>query len=492
MMLTITLGEHDTLRRRSEQASETSTQGGSKAWMMPIMPKKRVLMVEPQGEGGISHYAYCLGHALCDLDYDVTLATGHPYELAFARPPYAVAPVFGYRGIPRIAQRLLGRIGAQPDTRLATPLPDLQQDASLLRLGRLAVAHPHPMRRTAGWGSRWLAREEYRSGWRRTIGLAARHGSAIAHVQWISRPERDHCLLRMLRGRGVRVVLTVHNVLPHDAPASAQAIWPYIYRAADRLIVHYPGALSDLSDLGVDPARVSVIPHGNYLPIAALASGAKDTWARRQPQTQAQAQAQARVRLGLPLDAPIALFFGMMRPYKGIDYLLEAFVRVRAALPAARLLVVGRAPHGIARFEQRALELGIADAVTTVPQYLPLLDVGQWFAASDLVAHPYVEASQSGVVQLAYAFKRPVIATHTGGLPGAVVDGVTGLLTPPRDGAALATAMTRLLRDRERCAAWGERAYAIARDQFSWDRIAALTAQVYAQALAEPLTEGAG
>jgi D-inositol-3-phosphate glycosyltransferase len=443
----------------------------------------RVLMVEPQGEGGISHYAYCLGGALRDLDCDVTLATGHPYELAFARPTYAVAPLFGYTGMRRIVQRQLGRIGVQPDTRLATPLPGRRQDAALMRLGRVAVAPPHPVRGVAGKASRWLAHREYRSGWRRTLGLAARHGPAIAHVQWISWPEHDARWLHTLRGRGVRVVLTVHNVLPHDASASARLIWPHIYRAADRLIVHYPDARDDLGALGVDLARVSVIPHGNYLPIAALVRAG----ASGEQGAPAHPQAQARARLGLPLDAPIVLFFGMMRPYKGIDHLLEAFVQVHAALPTARLLLVGRAPHGFARYEQRLTELGIADAVTAVPRYLPLGEVGHWFAASDLVVLPYAEASQSGVIQLAYAFKRPVIATWVGGLPDAVLDGVTGLLVPPCDGAALAESIARMLRDRGRCALWGERAYDLARDRFSWDRIAAQTAQVYEQAMSEPL-----
>src|SRR5262249_4810473 len=156
-----------------------------------------------------------------------------------------------------------------------------------------------------------------------------------------------------LSERGVRVILTVHNVLPHDAPAAARALWPHLYQAADRLVVHYPGARDELSALGVAPTRVSVIPHGSYLPIAALVSGGTNTRAR---------QAEARARLGLPCNAPVALFFGMMRPYKGIDYLLEAFAQVRAALPAARLLLVGRAPHGFARFAYRLNALGIADA----------------------------------------------------------------------------------------------------------------------------------
>lgn len=427
-----------------------------------------VLMVEPQGEGGVCHYTFCLSQALQECGCALALATGRPYELAFAQPAFSVAPVFGASQARALAQRLLRRAPAPSGTANAPNIADEQR----------------PLEGQGGRASRWLRNQEEVVGWRRVLtlarGLARGPEPPIAHIQWLTQPSRDAGWFEELRKRGVRTVYTAHNVVPHDAAPATRALWRRVYAGADAIIVHYAQAMEELADLGVDLARVTVIPHGNYLPIAQLVAPSGMG-------VGVMAQWRARAELGLPQDAPVALCFGLMRPYKGIDHLLDAFARVHAMTPTARLLLVGRAPDGFGDLAERIQALGIAHAVTATPRYAPLLDLWRWFAAADVVVAPYVEASQSGVAQMAFAFARPVIVTDVGGLPEVVRPGATGLIIPPRDAQALAEALADLLGDRERCARWGQNACAFARDKLAWGPIAERTAMVYERVLAMPV-----
>ena len=245
-----------------------------------------------------------------------------------------------------------------------------------------------------------------------------------------------------------------------------------IYEAVDEIIVHYQDARDELDGLGIDLRKVSVIPHGNYTAIQALTRRSGDATSRRHT---------ARLRLGLSPTAPVALCFGLMRPYKGIKYLLTAFASVLQTLPDARLILAGRAPDGFAAVWAEVARLGLDEAILALPTYLPLQDVADVFEACDVVALPYVEASQSGVVQLAYAYSRPVVATHVGGIPEAVVDGTTGMLVAPRDSEQLAQALITLLRDRENCTRLGSQAHQFAVERFAWEPIAEQTVLIYAR-----------
>lgn len=418
----------------------------------------RIMLVEPLGEGGICHYAYCLSEALQDCGQEIVLATGRPYELSAARRQFALATPF-HSGL---ARRMIlwrnrhgGILGALRG-RTASASGEKQIPRAPGRARQLSL---------------WLAQRDYRWGWQRLERLVRRQRPAVVHIQWLNEPEHDIRWLHMLRESDAHLILTVHNVLPHDAPLSVAEVWSRVYQAVDELIVHYQGAVNELIALGVERRRVHVIPHGNYLALSALAGEREE-----------MSQEQARAALGLPLDAPVVLFFGYMRPYKGIEYLLDAFAHLHRTLPSARLLLAGKAVDGFESFARRIRQLGIAGATVALPHYLQLDEVARCFIACDVVAVPYLEASQSGVVQLAYAHGRPVVATQVGGLPEAVKEQATGLLVPPGNAEALASALSTIVGDRERCRQWGAQAYAFAQERYSWQAIARDTLNVYERA----------
>ncbi|MFH0963088.1 MAG: glycosyltransferase, partial [Planctomycetota bacterium] len=175
---------------------------------------------------------------------------------------------------------------------------------------------------------------------------------------------------------------------------------------------------------------------------------------------------EARGRLGV--EGNVVLFFGIVRPYKGLEYLLRAMPRVLESTEVTAL-VVGEFWEPREKYEKLIEQLGIGGRVRIVGEYVPNEDVELYFAAADLVALPYRSATGSGVVQVAYAFERPVVATSVGCFTEVVRDGRTGYLVPQCDSEALALAIARFFSKADREAM--SRAIRAEREKFSWNHL---------------------
>ncbi len=180
----------------------------------------------------------------------------------------------------------------------------------------------------------------------------------------------------------------------------------------------------------------------------------------------------ARRSLGLEPQDEVALFFGYIREYKGLDVLLEAWPKVMDARPGARLLVAGDPvrldPVRREELEAWATRLGVVHRF----DYIPFSDVTRYFRAADVLVMPYRHISQSGVLFLALSLGVPVVATRVGGLPELLRDGDSALLVPPESPAALAEALIRLLGDSELQRAPRPQSGRRVADQHSWPSIA--------------------
>lgn len=157
-------------------------------------------------------------------------------------------------------------------------------------------------------------------------------------------------------------------------------------------------------------------------------------------------RSEARAKLGLNEDEPVILFFGFVRRYKGLRHLLKALPSIREQLPV-RLLVVGEFWEDARPYHDLVLQLGLNDAVRFYNEYVPNEELAVYFSAADAVVLPYLEATQSGVAQIALGFETPVIATSVGGMPETIEDGRTGLIVPPADSAALSAAILRYFQE---------------------------------------------
>jgi glycosyltransferase involved in cell wall biosynthesis len=294
------------------------------------------------------------------------------------------------------------------------------------------------------------------------VFLPTKRPRPILHFQWAAIPALDTWIWRSLKLGGYPLVLTVHNVVPHGSqrPSLAQE---RLYNIPHRIIVHTQSLAQELVERFPSTAeRVRIIPHGTLF---------NDV-----PECSRDA---ARRSLGLPSDAPIALFFGLIEPYKGVDCLIRAFSQVAQDLPEARLLIAGKPNTPVERHRTLIAELGMSGSIRTDHAFIATERVPLYFGAADVVVLPYLEASQSGVLLAAYRFGRPVIVTATGGLPDTVEHLGNGLVVPPRNESALADALIELLSDRERASEMGGRSREIGLKCYNWRAIARQTMAVY-------------
>lgn len=229
------------------------------------------------------------------------------------------------------------------------------------------------------------------------------------------------------RKTDVKIIFICHNVVPHEGGGVIdRRLALTVLRRGDAMIVH---SEEDRHRL------LALLPHARvfkaYLPTyAALARQSNPN------------PTHLRQSLDLPPDAHLLLFFGFVRPYKGLEYLIHAlhFVRQRVNV---HLLVVGEFWISPDFYQRYADEFGVSDMMTIINRYVPDEELHSFFDASDVVVLPYISATQSAVVQLAFGFGKPVITTRVGGLYEVVEDGVNGLIVPPQDERALADAIIR-------------------------------------------------
>jgi glycosyltransferase involved in cell wall biosynthesis len=176
----------------------------------------------------------------------------------------------------------------------------------------------------------------------------------------------------------------------------------------------------------------------------------------------------------------LVLFFGRIWEYKGLEYLIKAEPLITKEVPNAKILIAGEG-EDFKRYEQM---MGDRRENFIIHNYRVSYKEGaELFQRCSIVVLPYIEASQSGVVPTAYGFKKPVVVTDVGSIPEVVDNEKTGFIVPPRDSEALAEKIIKLLKDEKLRKEMGENAYSKLKKDFSWDKIAEKTIEVYKKAL---------
>ena len=191
------------------------------------------------------------------------------------------------------------------------------------------------------------------------------------------------------------------------------------------------------------------------------------------------ARHEARARNGIGGCGPVLLFFGMIKPNKGLIHLLRAMPEVLRAIPDARLVIAGEPVEDFDHYAAAIRELSIEHAVITRLGYVPDEDAGAYFHSADVIVLPHTEVSLSGVAWVALGFGRPILGTNVGGLPDLVEEGMNGALVAPGSSVALSQAIIRMLGDPEQLERMGERAKAAFEARYSWARTANQTLQLY-------------
>ncbi|MBL8701926.1 MAG: glycosyltransferase [Alphaproteobacteria bacterium] len=371
--------------------------------------------------------------SLFTLPYDLALADGlraagvaseligRPLQAEEVAPDGAVEPLF-YRALSR------------------APWRDMPRSAALVAKG---IAH--------GFGMRTLRRE------------LERRRPDVIHFQWLPLPVVDRRFLAGLR-RVAPLVLTVHDSNPFNAaPSSRLQRWgtDAVLDDVDLLIVHTRQGRDRLRAKGIAPTRIAIVAHG----LLGDAAG----------------------RPGAPVPQPADgtttfLLFGKIKPYKGADTLIEAFIAMAPALRRrARLRIVGKPYLDLAPLRARVAAAGLESQVEIAPGFVDDADVPALFAPGTVAAMPYREIDASGVLAIALAQGCPIVASRIGSFAELLAPERDALLVAPDDVAGLAAAMERLAADPELRARLGLAARRRAEAIPSWAEIGATTAGLYAE-----------
>jgi D-inositol-3-phosphate glycosyltransferase len=381
----------------------------------------RVLIVENSGRGGLSAYAGALCSGLSQVGAEVTFltSTAHPDNK---------------NGLYKVERRL-------------SPLTSKQVGVSFVY---------------------WAADRIYRT----TRNILRRNHFVrmgnfdVVHIQGAVLPLLDQLFLKPL-ARKMPLVVTIHDVEPHyDRFAARRSFIMRNMQISHRLIVHYQDGKKHLVDnWGIDGNRIDVIPHG-IMPIDSDKS-----------------VHQARESLNLPADRRIILFFGSIRPNKGLDILLKSMDIIRRHQPKVLLVIAGELPRGMSfiPYQQIIKELNLSQYVRSLNHFIPDNQVDAFFAASDIVAMPYMKFhSQSGVLMRACAHKKPVVVSDIGAMGEIVSSNNIGLVVEPAKPDLLGKAIINVLDNQAKYIS----GYAPEMEtKYNWTNIAELTIKSYEKAI---------
>jgi glycosyltransferase involved in cell wall biosynthesis len=302
---------------------------------------------------------------------------------------------------------------------------------------------------------RRAATKTARSGTELETGQSSPTEPDVVHYQWLTFPGLDALLLPSVRPR----VMTAHYILPPQPSRRRLASARRAFGAMDAVIAHSEhGARRLREQVGLDPDRVRVIHHGAF-----------DYLTRLPEEKPLPPELEGA-------EGPVILFFGLLRPYKGIDTLLEAFRRVRGA----ELWIAGNPRMDIEPLKQLAAE--VPGRVRFLPRFVEDAEIPAIMRRADVVTLPYHDVEHSGVLYAALAFGKPLVLSAVGGFPEVAEQGAARLI-PPENSAALASVLTELVTDEVARSELGEAAASAATGSYSWDKAASQTLALYRELL---------
>jgi glycosyltransferase involved in cell wall biosynthesis len=417
----------------------------------------KVTLYNPYNSGGICHYTHQLAEHLARAGVAVTLVTLENYELQHLQRSFKLQFLFRrswLRSFLHYAQaQLLDKVFPRGDVTPGQYVP-FQQAGKQSTTCFLVTLR------------KWRLRRNFL----KAVLSFLWHRPHIIHFQWVADPTEDYYLIVLLQLLRFKVIYTAHDVIPHehDTPENRTAFYR-IYQQVDKIIVHAKSIKKEITELfDVDKNKIYIVPHGS-----------NDLFFNHQNLS----KKVARQLLSISIEKRVILFFGLIRRYKGLEYLIEAFKDVRNSVGNVMLLIAGQIhdgePAAFHYYSNLIGQLACCDDVMCINGYIPLEQVKNYFSAADVVVLPYIQASQSGVLLLAYAAGRPVIVTDTGGLSEVVESGRSGYVIPAKDVKALVRAITDIMQEPTLREKMGTYAKYLAETTYSWRSVARRTMDVY-------------
>jgi glycosyltransferase involved in cell wall biosynthesis len=297
----------------------------------------------------------------------------------------------------------------------------------------------------------------------------------LVHFQWLPLLEVTTAELKtvdLIQKQGIPVVYTVHNVLPHDSGGgeTERRRFEQVYQSVDALICHTKTSRRRLvKEFGIAPSKIWHIPHGPLQPI-------------RDPSEKSTSVGDV---IDVDPASPLVVLFGILRPYKGYDFLLRAWPLVKQRVDAAQLAIVGRATGSVQQtIESLVADLGVDDSVSRLYRYVSEDELHSVIQAADVLVYPYRDITQSGALFTGMGAGKAIVATNVGGFRETLRDEETGRIVEFGNQDELATALASLLTDPSRRAEMGKAVRRDLQTRFSWEEIARQTRECYRSTLA--------
>lgn len=404
----------------------------------------RIFVIESDGSGGLVHYAYQLCTALAEEGCEVTLVTAVDYELDHFPHNFQVVKLL----------RLWERYEKEVET---------IADASKLRRGFRGI---YTKVRRAFRAVRWVL------AWAHLTFFLLRSKPDIIQFSKMHFAFESY-FIHYLRKRGIFLSQICHEFeeregqsyleslllgVRKDVYTNFSAIFLHAKENRDRFKKLYPS---------VPEKSLHIIEHGN------------SKWLLRFTPHELEI-AKKRREYGLQEGQKVVLFFGLLAPSKGLDDLIEAFA-IASKECDARLLIAGYPTKFIdmTELKKNIARLNLTDKVLFDLRYLRVEEIGLLMHLATVVVYPYRSSTQSGALQAAYIFGKPVIASMAGGLPEVVEDGKSGFLVPVQSPVELAKRITELISNPSLAENMGNYARHLADTRFSWNTIAKKILAVY-------------
>lgn len=290
----------------------------------------------------------------------------------------------------------------------------------------------------------------------------------ILHVQFLPFLERglafELWFVKLVQHLNVRVIYTVHNVTPQDAPHQHKSLYQRVYRMADGLICHGEEARTQLiRDFGIADKKIWVIPHGSLF--------------AEKPKISPQ---EARKKLGLPVEEPLVLCLGVISKYKGIPFLLEAWKRVLNSGVKGRLLIAGTGdPALLSLIREKVSSEGLASSVGLRLEFISVEELPLLHQAADILVYPYMAGTTSGALLTGLNYQKAVVATNLPFFREHLRTGRDALLVPYGDVCGWAQTLSNLLRDKDERERLGRSIGTARLAELSWSNIACATSKCY-------------
>jgi len=248
----------------------------------------------------------------------------------------------------------------------------------------------------------------------------------------------------------------IDNALPHERKAADRALLGSFLEGIDEVLCMSSAVAKTVKTHTVKPIHTFFHPINTALP-------------------KPMQKTDAIKALALDDSLEYLLFFGLIRPYKGLDLLIKSLPQLRDQRPKARILVVGEPYEPLQKYRQLASKLNVDDMLLFHDRFVPIKEITLWFSACDWVIQPYTSATQSGITPMAIHFSKPTLVTHVGDLASGVTP-LTGLVSEPNP-TALANTMLRALVETQKFSS--PKAYAALKEEKSWHRFCKMFVNTY-------------